>query len=569
MEILVRELFADVDGTIRQQERELRGTTLTIGSSFHCDIQLIGVGVQRRHAQIKRAGSMLQLKALGSGTLSVDGKNLRTVKLGPGECVQIGAYEVCAIQAPTGFDAGIQLRSSGPITGVDLESSFVTQLDGTWLSIRAFAWFLGLTVLLAGLLIPLASLYEETGLNYWAMSPVDDAVWSSGPLHHAHQFATEGDCAACHVQPFQRVQDDVCESCHTALREHFDQSEHYDAGVRVDRCATCHREHGQPPNLVSRSEATCTQCHADSTSFVSEASHLEAVRNFSLVGHPAFEVVLDFPVVRPAGVGSLFEWRLEETELQQASQQSQLKFPHDVHLDPSAVQGLAGVGLSCADCHELSPDSEHFHPVTMEQHCQGCHELTFDDSAPLRQLPHGQPEEVINTLLGFHLGEVSDPSRQADDFQYRRVPDRPLRNASCADSAFECASARTERDVSIQFEQRGCVVCHTVEDTGVDDLFARYRVHPVRLTSDFMPFARFDHAAHLTQNGVQGDDACLSCHDANTSSVSSDVLVPNVDQCLQCHSAAGEADQVALDCVSCHDYHPKSAISGLVESRVL
>jgi predicted CXXCH cytochrome family protein len=97
------------------------------------------------------------------------------------------------------------------------------------------------------------------------------------------------------------------------------------------------------------------------------------------------------------------------------------------------------------------------------------------------------------------------------------------------------------------------VTCHEVRDTGAAAAIDRWFVHPVRLTGDWYSEARFDHDSHLSLDGSGGDDACTSCHDAGTSEVAADLLIPGRDNCLQCHDATRSA--LAVDCVACHRFH--------------
>jgi predicted CXXCH cytochrome family protein len=67
-----------------------------------------------------------------------------------------------------------------------------------------------------------------------------------------------------------------------------------------------------------------------------------------------------------------------------------------------------------------------------------------------------------------------------------------------------------------------------------------------------------------------GDMACKQCHAADQSSVSSDLLIPDLDNCLGCHSDRPVADRVAISCVDCHSYHPySSGYTGTIETDQL
>jgi hypothetical protein len=60
-----------------------------------------------------------------------------------------------------------------------------------------------------------------------------------------------------------------------------------------------------------------------------------------------------------------------------------------------------------------------------------------------------------------------------------------------------------------------------------------------------MPKAAFDHAPHLMVE-------CASCHAAQESRNTSDVIMPRVETCATCHAPAKGA---RADCVECHGYH--------------
>lgn len=89
------------------------------------------------------------------------------------------------------------------------------------------------------------------------------------------------------------------------------------------------------------------------------------------------------------------------------------------------------------------------------------------------------------------------------------------------------------------FERRACVDCHEVrrEGTAAEPL---WKVTPVKLPDIWMPQARFDHAEHGTSL-----TPCSTCHTAETSKTASDVLMPRIETCRDCHGGErGEAAPV-------------------------
>jgi predicted CXXCH cytochrome family protein len=562
MELLLRELQS-TSGIGEFIDRELSGDKITVGCAHDQLIQLLGTDIQARHAVLSKSGSGMRIKTTGSHTVEVNGERTKSATLKVGDTLKVGGHTLVLSEPPSGFDAALELTPDSEVDAASFEHAFQTSLTDTWLSKRIPAWGISLVVLLFGMLIPVVLLFDGNDATPDPESLVfTDAFWSSGPLHPAHNQAIGDECSACHSVPFQRVQDEACTACHSETEDHIPTGHFVTQNMPTERCAVCHVEHNEPSFLIVRADGLCVDCHADPTQLSDGPGHMRAVSGFDMNSHPTFEVAMLKPEIKKAGTGLAFSWSMYETLLEGAQETSNLKYPHDLHLDPDAVQTVNdGRGMQCADCHTLSADNEHFEPISMEAHCQSCHELTFDDSAPQRQLPHGEPIEVVQMMEGHFARTFADPAKKASQQSRRRRPDRSSSSSQCTAGIFECAMQRTRTEVTNQFSVSGCITCHEVDDTGSDDLYTRYQVYPVRLSHDFMPTAKFDHRSHFTQKDAQGDDACLNCHEAKTSSVSNDLLIPGLRNCNQCHSDSNTSDTVPLECISCHQFHPLTAES--------
>jgi hypothetical protein len=286
-----------------------------------------------------------------------------------------------------------------------------------------------------------------------------------------------------------------------------------------------------------------------------------AVTDF-VTQHPEFRVSLLQPSKKSASTADrgmtelaapiIQRLRLDEPAVKE---RSNLEFPHKVHLDAKGIKAPQGeVVMNCADCHTPEAGGAGFQPITMEQHCADCHRLEFDPAQPERQLPHAEPAEAFRILLGHYsaryLQGYSDPlatvaaNRQSPG--ERIAPrDRAVRLGEAYERALLVAT-----DI---FERRVCADCHTVTRTDTPQ-GPVWEVMPVQLTQVFMPKARFDHASHQT-----ADMPCSSCHAAESSEVATDVLMPKIESCRDCHGgepgAAHTLNKVPGDCVSCHIFH--------------
>ena len=75
-----------------------------------------------------------------------------------------------------------------------------------------------------------------------------------------------------------------------------------------------------------------------------------------------------------------------------------------------------------------------------------------------------------------------------------------------------------------------------------------WEVAPVYINQHWMPLSRFDHGAHASET-------CESCHAAETSLVSSDILMPDIASCQTCHGDEHTDDQLVSVCLDCHSFH--------------
>jgi uncharacterized paraquat-inducible protein A len=67
------------------------------------------------------------------------------------------------------------------------------------------------------------------------------------------------------------------------------------------------------------------------------------------------------------------------------------------------------------------------------------------------------------------------------------------------------------------------------------------------IAEKWLPNARFDHDAH-------GGFSCIGCHqNALKSTETSDILIPGIATCQQCHAPGPE--RAESRCFECHTYH--------------
>jgi hypothetical protein len=229
---------------------------------------------------------------------------------------------------------------------------------------------------------------------------------------------------------------------------------------------------------------------------------------------------------------------------------TRLKLNHELHLKP----GLLGprrqrVQLDCASCHGFDAERGEILPVVFEQHCQGCHDLAFDDRLPEQQAPHGAPDEVLTGILGAYARDRDLLARLSPEELRRLI----FGGSSRTGLSFDERTRRLAFTAAEQMLRYRCTVCHQVELRSVVDA----RVAPPAIPERWLEAARFSHGPHRLYE-------CEDCHTtARGSRRTADLLLPDIGVCRRCHGGAG-AEAVAEEsrgpsgCVTCHPYHEKS-----------
>ena len=215
--------------------------------------------------------------------------------------------------------------------------------------------------------------------------------------------------------------------------------------------------------------------------------------------------------------------------------------------------------LTCASCHQPDAGGANMRPVSMEQHCSYCHSLSFDKENPDRVLPHGKPEEVVDVLTYFYGARgVRPPLTRTDKTKQRRRPGAKAEPAVAPAPAPRRAPRRPSPTRPSPSGSSACSPTTAIDlrllppDHGDADRQGPRLRHPARAGAGASgsPSRAFIHAPHANL-------PCAHCHAADTSSISSDVLLPPIADCRDCHLGEAAAAAVPSTCTMCHVYHQK------------
>lgn len=576
MAFLICRISTTADG------REIARTTpvdkeiLTIGRAAENDIELQDLAVDPLHARIEQRDDR-RIAIIAEGTLGfeVDGRTSRRADINSakGAELRFGGHRIMVSRDDEGrILLTVQRVAALSEAAEDRDEAVAFSLRRMLPGKRPTAWLLALGLLIAFLAVPIWGFFNRPAQDQRSVYALKaDHNWSSGPLSQAHH-ALEGNCTACHQQAFVSVRDSSCTSCHKDVHDHAPPRRLAAArmppalGGRVlasiarafgkpgpGACVDCHNEHEGAGPMPPTAQAFCADCHGSLKRRLADSKIADA-GDFG-TSHPQFRPLVatipgDPPVMHRVSLDA------------RPTDDSGLKFPHKLHLDPRG--GVARMGqtlkarfgygdaLVCADCHMPSADGTRFVPVTMEKNCQGCHSLAFEKiGGTVRTLRHGDTAQTIADLRAYFRS--TGPVRPINlGGNSRRLPGDRAEQAAQSVYAGAVATRATGADAAIKavFAPRGaCGECHVVTppaSPASDD----WRITKVNQPMRYLMHGWFDHNAHTTET-------CSSCHAASQSTRASDLLLPGIKSCRSCHGGETSASKVPSGCSMCHSYHVK------------
>ncbi len=403
---------------------------------------------------------------------------------------------------------------------------------------------------------------------------LQDEAFQAGPISPAH-VAAGATCKDCHDQTWQpalrlamansdihSVSDATCRKCHQVANHH------QMLGTAGHACATCHQEHRGGQMLTHILDSQCVACHKNLTELPQTMNDFYAtLEKFSpgSAEHPEFAIWRDGPPPGKAhGVWSVA--RLENSSTGPWLDAGGVKFNHQVHL---AAEGLLDadrkpVKLECAACHKEDAGGEFMAPINYQQHCATCHPLRLSGRFELLgDLPHREPETVRAVIRERLSQQTITAENEAKPEQVLpRIPLLPKPAQLTLDQTRKVDQLLVQAEHAVLgLEAKGmCRKCHHIavgtagwevlrHPPGMPLATADASESPI-IPHQWFQHGRFDHASHRAVD-------CDLCHQAASSDRTSDILLPSISTCRNCHGAAVTtmAEGVGDSCVMCHRFH--------------
>lgn len=585
MSFILRRIATTKTGKQIVRDQALPGDTITLGRDSANTIHIADLAVNLHHATIGSTdGRTVRVTAREGLGFDLNGRTetVADIDSAAGGELRFGGHRLTIAREDDKIILLVERIDELSQSSKDVDEVKAFSLAGVMPGKRVGAWTFGLLMLLAFLVGPIWAWYSYKTVDERPGTLHADRSWISGPLSSAHANLTK-DCQSCHVEPFVAVTDTACVNCHTGEHKAMSMA-HAGAPTAMllaarapaggfdkflanvgeafnrpqGRCVDCHTEHEGAGPMAATPQKFCADCHDGMQGRLKSAGHptmLGDAADFG-TGHPEFR-----PLVRAAPGAKLARAAPGKGTVDYNG----LKFPHDVHLQ--ATGGVArmaasfrgrhdfGQKLECENCHRVEADGVRVKPVEMERDCAMCHSLAFETVGGVtRTLRHGEPAQVVADLTAYYRSTPPSRPLQLGGMQRRRpgaYAEGQVYNIYFNEVAVR--PSRAQDAVRAVFSKGGaCYDCHTIFAPAAGN---NWRVAAVNQTPRYLQKGWFDHDAHK-------ETACADCHTAAPASKSStDLLVPGLRQCRDCHVGESGARLVKVQtatespCAMCHEYH--------------
>lgn len=520
--LLVRITRNQLGQAIREEHR-VSGEELSIGRGEECTIHLADPRANLHFASIKHSKDGI-LSIDGEGTLlNIDGMYEHQVTLEQGAHILLGPYELVVEKLGGDHDLALSVELIHPLAtdGDAVKKATPRSLTETGLSKRKLAYWLAGITLMIFLVAPLVTSLSpsaRTGMAHSGVFP--NKLWNPGMMSPGHSsFGSQ--CSKCHEAPFRPVRNEACLSCHTEVGQHL-ATPHLDKHVfKETRCTECHFDHQNSRPIAMQGANECIVCHSDVKAKHAK-SDIPDIHDFG-TDHP------DFRLTFTTGINASDVQRVAQTDTGKLVENSGLDFPHELHVGLVQVPGDMDTikDMKCVACHQPDAAGKRFLPISMKQHCFACHQdqLEFNLAPEGRKLPHGSVAELSNTLRDYYASLAFNDKK-----------------------SIEWVNEQLEKTTKSLTEGNGCDYCHTVAPVKDGNNLLKVTPQP-HITQNWFPAAKFPHAKHQAFK-------CMDCHKVEQSAKSSDIAIPAIQSCKQCHTGnQPSGNKVISNCISCHAFH--------------
>jgi hypothetical protein len=197
-------------------------------------------------------------------------------------------------------------------------------------------------------------------------------------------------------------------------------------------------------------------------------------------------------------------------------------------------------------------------PVDFDNHCAACHSLKFDAKLPAVSHKQAGTQDEQLTLLRKQvermIGDASLPK-----LDHPPQLGLPGKKPDVGQGSYVDAAMR-----SLLEGKRVCGECH-VDASGSDLTVSSTKIAASNIPAEWFEHARFKHRPHefmecrdCHAQAYPSNNADLLANYAKPRKGADDVMIPDINNCRQCHTpkpTISTRTPAGYDCAECHGYH--------------
>jgi len=330
------------------------------------------------------------------------------------------------------------------------------------------------------------------------------------------------------------------------------------SGGRVSlTCASCHEQDDAGRYMKPiQFDRHCAACH---TSNLPNIDGLPAPHGDmgALVDRLGASLAREYSAISTAHVLHLNPETARMQELLAAGVQAE-------RLTGVAEDGQKRLVLTCASCHQLSDNPPELRAIVFEHHCIACHDEKPEErptefragtqsgedlaaSGDWSKSPRGAIGDSISAPGAGMLQEylASSAVSQPRPKQVTQIAPKGLDLSNLG----EVWLVKRRAAAYARMLEDSCTKCHTgksITPPPPDSPGEPFNIAPPMIPDRWLDRSVFSHQSHRALT-------CLECHEqAATGRFTTDIMLPSIESCRQCHTPAAG---VRSDCVMCHVYH--------------
>jgi len=171
------------EGRVAQTRKTIEVDWVRVGRNASCEIHLPDARVALEQGMIVNRDGLVYLEG-EAGSQDITRKSVRSVRMKPGEPIDVGPYRLEAIPAPEGYDGAVSVEKA---RDADVAPDFASRVSRTTLrsigmTKRRAAWISIFVIAVLFFLVPAGRVLDLPWREAAMTLGIGDRFWNPGPL---------------------------------------------------------------------------------------------------------------------------------------------------------------------------------------------------------------------------------------------------------------------------------------------------------------------------------------------------------------------------------------------------